>query len=103
MFAAAIAALIYGILALVGGWIGYKQAGSTVSLTSGIITGLLLLIAGTGMFKGMGWGLWLGLAVTALLLVTFVVRLIKTRKLMPAGLMVTVGVITLVVMIAGVG
>jgi uncharacterized membrane protein (UPF0136 family) len=102
MSATAIAALIYGALALVGGWMGYRQAGSKVSLISGAITGILLLIASFGLFQDMAWGLGLSIAVTALLLVTFTVRLIKTRKIMPAGLMVTVGVVTLVVLLTGV-
>ncbi|MBE9038201.1 TMEM14 family protein [aff. Roholtiella sp. LEGE 12411] len=37
-----IATLYYGILALVGGIIGYVQANSQVSLLSGSISGLLL-------------------------------------------------------------
>ncbi|MDA0266928.1 MAG: hypothetical protein O2890_11970 [Cyanobacteria bacterium] len=98
----AIATFVYGVLSLVGGWMGYQQAGSKVSLISGSITGILLLIASFALFQGLGWGPWLGIAVTALLVVTFVVRLVKTRKVMPAGLMVTAGVVTLAVLLAGV-
>jgi uncharacterized membrane protein (UPF0136 family) len=102
MTVSAIAALVYGVLALVGGWMGYQQASSKVSLISGTITGILLLLASFGLLQGLSWGLWLGIAVTVLLLVTFVVRLIKTRKVMPAGLMVTAGVVTLIVLLTGV-
>ncbi len=102
MTVSAIAALIYGALSLFGGWMGYQQAGSKVSLISGAITGILLLLASFALFQGLGWGLWLAIAVTVLLVVTFVVRLVKTRKVMPAGLMVTVGVVTLAVLLAGV-
>jgi uncharacterized membrane protein (UPF0136 family) len=102
MTVSAIAALVYGVLALVGGWMGYQQASSKASLISGTITGILLLLASFGLLRGLSWGLWLGIAVTLLLLVTFVVRLIKTRKVMPAGLMVTAGVVTLIVLLNGV-
>ncbi|NJN22064.1 MAG: hypothetical protein HC812_13880 [Leptolyngbya sp. RL_3_1] len=102
MTVAAIAALLYGVLALAGGWMGYQQAGSKVSLISGTLTGILLLLASLGLWQGQGWGLWLGIAVTVLLLITFVVRLIKTRKVMPAGLMVTAGIVTLIVLLTGV-
>ena len=87
---------IYAVLAIVGGIIGYQQAGSKPSLISGIITGILLLIGGVGLLQGQGWGLWLALAITLLLVIVFIVRLFKTRKFMPAGLMVAVGIGTLI-------
>ncbi|MEH2349785.1 MAG: TMEM14 family protein [Nostoc sp.] len=40
-----IAAFAYGILAIAGGIIGYTQARSRVSLLSGSISGLLLILA----------------------------------------------------------
>lgn len=43
---ATIITFTYGILSIVGGIIGYKQAGSKISLISGAISGLLLIIAG---------------------------------------------------------
>jgi len=92
---AAITTLIYGILSIVGGMIGYKQAGSKVSLISGVISGLLLLIGAYLLFGGVYPGPTLSGAVSLLLVVVFVVRLIKTKKFMPAGLMVICGVANL--------
>ncbi len=101
MSAGAIAAIAYGLLALIGGVIGYTKAKSKPSLISGIISGLLLIIAGIARSVGMGWGIPLAAVVTAVLIVVFVVRLLKTRKFMPAGLMVVAGVAALIVMVRG--
>lgn len=91
------AVFAYGILAIVGGIIGYMQANSKVSLISGIISGLLLVIAGFFQLQGQAWAAILAAVVTAVLVVVFAVRFAKTRKFMPAGLMVILGIVTLVV------
>jgi uncharacterized membrane protein (UPF0136 family) len=103
MSAPAIAAFAYGVLALVGGVIGFVQARSKMSLISGAITGVLLLIGGIGIVQAQPWGLGLAIAVTALLIVVFVGRLIKTRKAMPAGLMVVAGVAALATLLKALG
>lgn len=92
-----VAVFAYGILAIVGGIIGYMQANSKVSLISGTISGLLLVIAGFFQLQGQGWAAILAAVVTAILVVVFAVRFAKTRKFMPAGLMVILGIVTLVV------
>jgi len=97
--AGGIAALIYGAIAAAGGWMGYSQAGSKVSLWSGIVSGALLAIGGTVGLLGYPWGLWLAAIVAGVLVVVFVVRLVKTRKLMPAGLMVALGAIALAMLV----
>lgn len=88
--------LIYGILAIVGGAIGYKQAGSQVSLISGIISGLLLLIGAYLLFGGSPAGPLVSGVVSLVLVIVFSVRLAKTRKFMPAGLMIILGVVNLI-------
>ncbi|MUL38427.1 TMEM14 family protein [Gloeocapsopsis dulcis] len=100
---AIIAAIAYGIIALIGGIIGYTQARSTASLISGIISGLLLVAGGVLYLQGQAWGFTLALAVTAILVIVFTIRLVKTRKFMPAGLMLTLGVLTLVMMVLQIG
>ena len=94
-----IAAIAYGILAIVGGVIGYVQAQSKVSLISGSISGLLLIISGVSQLQGQAWGLILATAVTALLVIVFAVLLAKTRKFMPAGLMSLLGLAALAVIV----
>lgn len=103
MNTAIIAAIAYGIIAIVGGIIGYTQARSTASLISGIISGLLLIFGAVLYLQGQAWGFTLALIVTAILVVVFTIRFVKTRKFMPAGLMLTLGVLTLVIMIAQLG
>jgi uncharacterized membrane protein (UPF0136 family) len=95
MVLAKIAVILYGVLALIGGIIGYKNAKSKVSLISGTISGILLLLGGIVSFLGQSWGLPLATIVSALLVVVFLVRLWKTRKFMPAGLMIIFGVVVL--------
>jgi len=95
-----IAASLYGILSIIGGIIGYKSAGSKVSLISGTISGLLLLTAAFVQLQGLPWGSTLAVIITSVLMIVFAIRLAKTRKLMPAGLMVILGLVTLVVMLS---
>lgn len=88
--------LTYGLLAVIGGVIGYTKAGSKVSLISGIVSGILLIVGAALYGSGNPAGLLLAQIVTLVLVIVFIVRLVKTRKFMPAGLMVIAGVITLI-------
>ncbi len=97
MSVANIAVIVYGVLAIVGGVMGYKSAGSKVSLISGSISGVILLVAGIASLLEQDWGLTLGSIVSAVLIIVFLSRLWKTRKFMPAGLMIIAGAIVLVV------
>jgi uncharacterized membrane protein (UPF0136 family) len=90
-----IAAIAYAILAIGGGIMGYAQVKSKMSLISGIVSGSLLLAGGIAQQQGMSWGLPLSIAVTAALIAVFAVRWFKTRKIMPAGLMIGAGVAAL--------
>ncbi|AFZ42872.1 protein of unknown function UPF0136 [Halothece sp. PCC 7418] len=96
MLIAKIAVILYGLLSIVGGIMGYKTAHSKVSLVSGGISGVLLLIGGIASFLGQSWGLILATIITAILILVFLIRLVKTQKFMPAGLMIIGGVIVLV-------
>ncbi|NJP11377.1 MAG: hypothetical protein HC866_19435 [Leptolyngbyaceae cyanobacterium RU_5_1] len=95
-----IAAIAYGVLAIIGGVLGYVQAKSKVSLIAGCGCGLLLLLSGILQLQGQTWGLIVATVVTVILLVAFVMRFVKTRKFMPAGLMLLLGIPALGVMIS---
>lgn len=95
------AAVIYGILAIVGGVIGYRQARSNVSLISGVVSGLLLLLGAFLWIRGSAAGAGLAVAVTIVLVAVFIRRWMQTRKVMPAGLMIGVGVLALILMLSG--
>ena len=94
-----VAAIAYGILAIVGGIIGYIQAKSKASLISGTISGLLLIFGAVMQLQRQNWGLLLATVVTVLLVIVFTIRTVKTRKFMPAGLMTVLGIAALVIMV----
>lgn len=90
-----IALLVYGVIAIIGGIIGFTKSQSKASIISGSISGAGLLIAGAATAQNQEWGKIVGMAISALLVIVFIVRLIKTKKFMPAGLMILGGVGTL--------
>jgi uncharacterized membrane protein (UPF0136 family) len=96
---AAIASICYGLIALVGGIVGYVKSQSQMSLISGSISGVLLLGAGGLQLAGQEWGKWLGLAIACSLIVVFVVRLVKTQKPMPAVPMILAGILSAIAMV----
>ena len=91
--------LIFGALTIVGGVIGYVKAGSVPSIIAGAITGVILLIAGYILPEHRAAGLVTALIVSLLLAGQFVPKLIRTGKVMPAGLMSILSVIGMVVVI----
>ncbi len=94
-----VATLIYGILLLFGGIMGYVSAKSKPSLISGVVSGLLLLISGVLQWQQISpIGLILAQIVTLVLAIVFVIRLWRTRKFMPAGLMLVLSVAMLVIL-----
>ena len=89
-------ALIYGILTIIGGVIGYATKGSTVSLMAGGISGLLILLCAFAYLKGQRAGI-IGLAVMAVALLGFFTpRFLEHFAFMPAGLMVVLSIIALI-------
>lgn len=98
MTLASIAALAYGILAIVGGVLGYLQAQSKISLLAGCGCGALLLASALVQSQGQAWGLMVAIGVTAILMIAFTLRLVKTQKFMPAGLMLLLGLPVLGIM-----
>ncbi len=91
--------LIFGALTIVGGIIGYVKAGSLPSIIAGAITGILLLVAGWILPTNRTVGLAMALIVSLLLAAQFVPKVIRTGKMMPAGLMSILSVIGIVVAI----
>jgi len=51
-YLAGIAALLYGLVSIVGGVLGYVRKDSVPSLVAGGACGLILLLCGVGIFKG---------------------------------------------------
>jgi uncharacterized membrane protein (UPF0136 family) len=98
--AAKIYFIVFGILTIAGGIVGYVKAGSVVSIIAGSISGILLLVAAWLMPDRQAAGLIVALIVSVLLAGQFVPRFFSTHKVMPAGLMSVLSVLGIVVAIA---
>ena len=85
---------IYILLLVVGGLIGFLKAGSKVSLMTASISAALLVITTTGLFDNSVRN-GIADAIMAALLVVFAVRLAKTKKFMPSGMMLTITIVAL--------
>lgn len=89
--------IIFGILTIIGGIIGFVKAGSVASIIAGSIAGVLLIVAAFIFPMHFAVGLGLALVVSLLLAGRFLPAFIKTGKAMPAGLMAVLSVIGVIV------
>jgi len=96
MEAARIYFVIFGILTVVGGVVGYIKAGSVASIIAGSITGVLLLVAAFLLPEHRAIGLATALIVSLLLAAQFVPKFLKMGRMMPAGLMSVLSVIGII-------
>lgn len=98
--AARIYFIIFGVLTIVGGIIGYVSKGSVPSIIAGSISGLLLLTGALLLPKHAVAGLAIDLVVSLLLAGQFVPKFIQTGKAMPAGMMSILSVIGILTALA---
>ena len=91
--------LIFGALTIIGGVIGYVKAGSLPSIIAGTITGVLLLAAAWILPSNRMIGLVTALVVSLLLAAQFIPKFLRTRNVMPAGLMSILSAIGIIVVI----
>lgn len=91
--------LIFGALTIIGGIIGYVKAGSLPSIIAGAIAGVLLIVAGALLPEHRAVGLATGFVISLLLAAQFVPKLIRTGRVMPAGMMSILSVIGVAVAI----
>jgi uncharacterized membrane protein (UPF0136 family) len=85
---------IYIVLLLVGGLFGFFKAGSKVSLITSAISAALLVILDLPIFEP-GFRRTAPECIMAALLVVFAIRLAKTKKFMPSGLMLAMTIAAL--------
>jgi len=79
--------IVFGILTIAGGVIGYIKAGSVASIIAGSITGVLLLVAAFLLPEHRAVGLATALIISLLLAAQFIPKFLRTGKVMPAGIM----------------
>ena len=99
MEAAKIYFIVFGALTIVGGIVGYVKAGSVASIIAGSITGVLLLVAAFLLPEHRMVGLATALIVSLLLAAQFIPKLLRTGRIMPAGIMSVLSVIGIIVVI----
>jgi len=83
---------VYIVLLLAGGLVGYLKAGSRVSLVMAAGFAVAMTVCVWGPVPG---GVGVAQAMQGLLAIVFAVRCVKTKKFMPAGLMLAVTVIAI--------
>ncbi len=88
--------IVFGLLTIVGGVIGYVRAGSMASIIAGSISGILLLVAAFLLPANVVAGLAIVAVVSVLLAGRFVPAFIQTGSFMPAGMMSILSVIGIV-------
>ncbi len=86
---------IYIVLLLVGGLIGFLKAGSKISLITAAVSAALLVVTTIpGLFQPR-FARGLADVLLAALLIVFALRLTKTKKFMPSGLMLVLTIAAL--------
>jgi len=87
--------ITYGLFLILGGFLGFKK-GSKISLIVGAVSGALVLL-GVWLLTISSHPAWIFLTcLTAFLSLSFIIRLIKTRKLMPSGMLLLITIAVLV-------
>ncbi|GBC93890.1 hypothetical protein HRbin15_02392 [bacterium HR15] len=96
-----IAVLVYALIIAAGGIMGYVSAKSTASLISGLISGVLLLVAFALSLRNPKVGFALAALIALGLGIFFLVRFLHTGKWMPAGISVVLSAVMLALMLWG--
>jgi uncharacterized membrane protein (UPF0136 family) len=88
--------IVFGVLSIAGGVMGYVKAGSTASIIAGSISGILLLVAAFLLPSHVVAGLVIGLVVSLLLAFHFLPAFFKSGKMMPSGMMALLSILGIV-------
>jgi len=92
--------IVYALIILIGGVVGFRLAGSRASLMMGFTTGLMLAVSGALVLLGNKSGAYYGLGVNMALVLVFGSRYLRTMKMVPAGLMLGASVIVAAILYA---
>ncbi len=85
--------IVFGLLTIAGGIMGYVKAGSTASLIAGGVSGILLIVAALLLPSHVVVGLALGGIVSLLLAARFLPAFFKAGKMMPDGMMALLSIL----------
>jgi uncharacterized membrane protein (UPF0136 family) len=88
--------IVFGVLTVAGGVVGYVKAGSVASIIAGSITGVLLLVAAFLLPEHRAIGLATAFIISLLLAAQFAPKFIRTGRAMPAGMMSILSVIGII-------
>ncbi|MBJ7448875.1 MAG: TMEM14 family protein [Parachlamydiales bacterium] len=88
--------IVYGLLLLVGGIMGYAMAKSSLSLACGLIFGTLTVFAGSMISSKPKQAAFASLVLAAFMLIFFIYRFSLTYKMMPAGMMAFVSAVCVI-------
>ena len=88
---------IYGVVLILGGILGFVKAGSTISLLTGLTSGLLVFLScKIGTTKPKEGYLYVA-AISLVLAIFFTIRFAATSHFMPNGLMLVLSTMTFVI------
>src|SRR5881392_1665323 len=96
MEAAKIYFIVFGVLTIAGGVVGYVKADSVASIVAGSITGILLIVAGFLLPEHRAIGLATAFIISVLLAAQFAPKFLRTGRVMPAGMMSILSLIGLI-------
>ena len=91
--------IVFGLLTIAGGIMGYVSKGSVPSIIAGSVSGLALIAAAFLLPNNAVAGLVMGGLVSLLLAGRFVPAFIKTGGIMPSGMMSVLSVIGIIIAI----
>lgn len=92
--------MLFGILTIVGGILGYTTTGYWEPLVAGLAAGVMLIGGALKMQKGARSGIFTTLFVTLLLLGYSIYRMVEDGTFMPGGLMIVFSGFSLLLLLA---
>ncbi len=90
--------LVYGSLIILGGLRAYLVKGSVISIIMASTFGALILLGSALSYKKRIFGAYFGLILTLLLDAVFSYRFISSMKFMPAGMLMVLSTLTLLLL-----
>jgi uncharacterized membrane protein (UPF0136 family) len=92
--------VFYGIISLVGGYLGYANKGSVASLVAGSAIGVLIILCAAGVFYRPTWGLAGAIVIAIAVLGRFGRSFFQNVGVLGEFVQTTIGIIT-VLMVVG--